>query len=69
MTDDKGLLAACLEVKDKELVQAKLKYNKPVYENEEVNKAVLKWCKNAGLIVCTKDVQKTTKNPLAAIPA
>lgn len=69
MTDDKGLLAACLEVKDKELVQAKLKYNKPVYENEEINKAVLKWCKNAGLIVCTKDVQKATKRSSAAISA
>lgn len=66
MTDDKGMLAACLEVRDNALVQAKLKYNDPVHENQAINDEILKWCRAAGLEIITKDVQKTRRKPLEA---
>ena len=66
MTDDKGMLAACLEVRGNALVQAKLKYNNPVHENQAINDEILKWCREAGLEIITKDVQKTRRKPLEA---
>ena len=61
MTDSKGLLTACLEVRGKALVQAKLKYNRCVYKDDTVNAAVLEWAEKAGLTIQTKDVQKPIK--------
>ena len=58
MTDDKGKLLACLEVRDSALVQAKLRYNKPVALDGAVNSAVYDWCQRAGLEVKTQDVRE-----------
>ena len=58
MTDDRGKLTACLEVRDDRLVQAKLKFNKPVYEDSAVNGAVVDWCNKVGLQISTYDVRK-----------
>ena len=45
MADDQGKLAACLEIKDKDLVQAKLDRNRPVRSNAELNAEILTWAK------------------------
>lgn len=58
MTDDKGKLLACLEVRDGALVQAKLRYNKRVALDGAVNSAVYDWCQRAGLEVKTQDVRE-----------
>ena len=58
MTDDKGKLLACLEVRDGALVQAKLRYNKRVALDGAVNSAVYDWCHRAGLEVKTQDVRE-----------
>lgn len=58
MTDDKGRLTACLEVQGDDLVQAKLRYNRPVKENSAVNGAVVDWCHETGLKIRTGDVRK-----------
>lgn len=56
MTDDKGKLTACLEVRGDRLVQAKLKYNKSVYHDPAINDAIVDWCEKTGLTVDTGDV-------------
>lgn len=58
MTDDRGKLTACLEVREGKLVQAKLKFNKPVSLDSAVNGAVVDWCERVGLEVATYDVRK-----------
>lgn len=58
MTDDKGKLLACLEVRDGALVQAKLRYNRQVALDGAVNSAVYDWCQRAGLEVKTRDVRE-----------
>lgn len=58
MADDKGRLTACLEIHDQKLVQAKLRYNKPVWKDETVNRAVCDWCEKAQLMVRTPDVRQ-----------
>lgn len=60
MTDDNGKLTACLEVRDNSLVQAKLKYNKPVSLDPVINDAIIDWCKKAKLTVDTEDVNTHT---------
>ncbi len=57
MTDDDGKMMACLEVKDDRLVQAKLKFNRPVYVDMGVNTAICEWCKKTKLKINTKDVK------------
>lgn len=59
MTDDRGKLVACLEVQDDALMQAKLKFNKEVWKDKKINRAVLEWCKKANIKVRTRDVQIT----------
>ena len=49
-------LIACLEIEENCLVQAKLKYNKSVKEDTEINDIILKWCKEARILVSTKDI-------------
>lgn len=56
MSDEEGFLTACLEIHDGKLVQAKLRFNKPVYEDATVNKAVCDWCSQAGLTISTEDI-------------
>lgn len=58
MTNDNGKLIACLEIRGNRLVQAKLKFNHPVYQNGAINGAVLDWCEKTGLKVATQDVRK-----------
>ena len=58
MTDHTGLMQACLEVRDGGLVQARLKYNKPVSCDGAVNGAVRDWCREAGLYIRTPDVRQ-----------
>lgn len=59
MTDDRGKLVACLEVRGNKLVQAKLKYNKPVRQDAAVNGAIVDWCQRVGLTINTSDVRET----------
>lgn len=59
VTDDKGKLVACLEVKKNKLVQAKLKYNRPVRDDAGLNREVLAWAEKAGLKVETSDVRES----------
>ncbi|AEG59356.1 PcfJ domain-containing protein [Desulforamulus ruminis] len=57
VADDKGKLAACLEIRGKALVQAKLDKNIPVARDAKLNNEVLAWAKNAGLEIKTEDVE------------
>lgn len=58
MTDDTGRMLACLEVRDGALVQAKLRYNKPVKMDGATNSAIVDWCRKAGLEIRTPDVRE-----------
>jgi hypothetical protein len=57
VADDRGRLAACLEVRGKELLQAKIDRNKLVASDPILNREVLAWAKEAGLVIKTKDVE------------
>lgn len=57
VADDKGKLAACLEVQGKKLVQAKVDKNKPVSGDAKLNAEVLAWAKEAKLEISTSDVK------------
>jgi len=56
VADDKGKLAACLEVQGKKLVQAKIDTNKKVSTNPKLNAEILEWAKKAGLKIDTSDI-------------
>jgi hypothetical protein len=58
VADDKGRLAACLEIQNDILVQAKLRYNRPVRENSAINAEVVEWAERTGLKIGTSDVRK-----------
>lgn len=70
MTDDSGKLVACIEVRGNIVVQAKLKYNRPVRESAEVNASILEWAKEAKLSIDTRDIEieikPQTENVVAA---
>ena len=55
--DSENNYVACLEIRNKELVQAKLKYNSPLYNNETINNIVLSWCKLNHIKVNSRDVK------------
>ena len=55
--DSENNYVACLEIRNKELVQAKLKYNSPLYNNETINNIVLSWCKLNCLKINSRDVK------------
>ena len=57
VADDNGKFTACLEVRGKELVQAKIDRNNAVKTDEKVNAAVVKWAKEAKIIIKTGDVK------------
>lgn len=61
MTDDKGLLRACLEIREGALVQAKLKYNTPVRDDAEINAAIVDWCGKTRLKIKTRDVDQAAQ--------
>lgn len=56
MADKNGALVACLEVRAGELVQAKLRFNKPAKEDADVSAAIFEWCMKVGLAIKTLDV-------------
>lgn len=58
VADDNGKLAACLEIVNETLVQAKLKYNKPVAKNAKINAEVTDWAEKVGITIQTSDVRK-----------
>jgi hypothetical protein len=62
VADDKGKLAACLEIKENAVVQAKLDRNKPVAQNAELNNAILEWAKGANIQINTSDIKVPSKN-------
>jgi hypothetical protein len=68
VADDKGGLAACLEIKQNELIQAKLDRNMPVSSNAEINNAILAWSTEAGIKINTSDIKKPIKKKVS-IPA
>ena len=47
---------ACLEISNREIVQAKLKYNSPIYNNKTINNIVLSWCKLNHLKINSRDI-------------
>ena len=55
--DSENNYVACLEIRNKELVQAKLKYNSPLYNNTTIQNIVLSWCRLNNFKVKTKDVK------------
>ncbi|MFA5385089.1 MAG: PcfJ domain-containing protein [Eubacteriales bacterium] len=57
VADERGKLAACLEVRGKELLQAKVDRNRLVASDPVLNREVLAWAKEAGLVIKTKDVE------------
>lgn len=54
--DSENNYVACLEILNRELVQAKLKYNSPLYNNETINNIVLSWCKLNHLKINSRDI-------------
>lgn len=58
MTDDSGKPLACLEVANGCLIQAKLKFNRPVSKDARANGAVIDWCKATGIEIATHDVRE-----------
>ena len=54
--DSENNYIACLEISNRELVQAKLKYNSPLYNNETINNIVLSWCRLNHLKINSRDV-------------
>ncbi len=65
VADDKGRLVACLEIRGKELVQAKLDRNKPVSTDPKLNAEVVNWAKKAGLKINTSDVVPENKKTVS----
>lgn len=49
VAEDKGKLVACLEIRNGQLIQAKLKYNKPVLLNAKINAEVTDWAKKTNI--------------------
>lgn len=58
VADDTGKLIACMEIKNGSLVQAKLKYNKPVALNAKINAEVTQWAEKTGIEIRTPDVRR-----------
>lgn len=57
IADDKGKLLALLEIKNSCIVQAKLKNNRAVYLNAEVNQKVIEFAEKLYLKIKTNDVK------------
>lgn len=64
VADDKGKLAACLEICGKELRQAKIDRNHPAWENPELNAEIIAWAKKAKIKINTNDIQLQRKENL-----
>lgn len=57
VADDKGKLAACLEVQGKDLVQAKIDKNRPASTDPKLNAEIIAWAKEAKLVIKTSDLK------------
>lgn len=55
---------ACLEIKEGKLVQAKLKYNRTVFNDKEVYDIVIKWCVENNIHINTTDMSENFKGNL-----
>nr|DAN45827.1 MAG TPA: PcfJ like protein [Caudoviricetes sp.] len=70
MTDDRGKLTACIEVKGGAIIQAKIDRNRPVHERPEVNSEIIAWAKQTGVsyINCSdvKEPTPATENEIIA---
>lgn len=51
VSDGKGKLVACLEIQGNNLVQAKLKCNRPVCDDEKINAEILEWAQKVKIRV------------------
>jgi len=69
IADDKGKLAACLEVNGRQLVQAKIDRNKPVGIDEKLNAEIIAWAEKANLEIKTSDVKKPVEASAEAAAA
>ena len=57
MTDEKkGKLTAAIRLKGESICEAKLFGNKPVSNNPKINNAIVKWAKEIGVSIDTKDI-------------
>lgn len=55
--DSENNYVVCLEILNKKLVQAKLKYNSPLYNNKEIQDIVLLWCHLNNFKIKTRDIE------------
>ena len=55
--DSENNYVVCLEILNKEVVQAKLKYNSPLYNNKEIQDIVLSWCHLNNFKIKTRDIE------------
>ncbi len=55
--DSENNYVVCLEILNKELVQAKLKYNSPLYNNKAIQDIVLSWCHLNNFKIKTRDIE------------
>ena len=55
--DSENNYVVCLEILNKELVQAKLKYNSPLCNNKEIQDIVLSWCHLNNFKIKTRDIE------------
>ena len=55
--DSENNYIVCLEILNKELVQAKLKYNSPLYNNKAIQDIVLAWCQLNNFKIKTRDIE------------
>lgn len=62
VSDDVGKLVAAIEVRDGRVVQAKLKFNKPVCQDPVVNQQIIDWARSVKVEIGTADVAIATKN-------
>lgn len=65
VADDKGGLAACVEVSGKEVIQAKIDKNRPVCTDPKLNAEILAWAKEAKLEIKTTDVKVKTEETVS----
>jgi len=65
VADDKGKLAACLEVRGRTLVQAKIDRNQPVAKDPKLNVEVIAWAKEAKLEIKTNDLKVQTEEKIS----
>ena len=56
-TDTSGKPLVCIEIKNKEIRQAKLSNNRKASEIKDINKAVIAWAEMFKLAIATKDIR------------